>query len=403
MKSNHLILGTALLSALSMGVAQAGMLAPGANDLVPPALAKAVLAPTPVGDADELHYAWRSNIKPQTQAVFEAVSREFWADYPAAELASGIDIHTTAAGAVVRISPLAGTSVAVQPADLRLERDGQLYVNASGLTSVASAEDVAAGLPEFPDGTSAFRLRPELGSGDFTLSAPVSDGRYLIHVYEPDSEQQLKLRAQADAHLSGQPLKLSAQFEDANGVAAVDSMSGVLTAPDGRSFDLNYSRQRDGSFAVSLPAPAAATSDGPVLWEVHTFSSAGAVLRDAKTAISISAPIARLDGSARQLALRAHGTNVVVQFGVDSAIPARFQLTGTLWGTNAKGALVPVANAQTAKTLSGASDEYLELRFMTGVVDPSGVRAPFEIRDLRLQNQADMGLLERRDRAWVSD
>ena len=397
------VLIPALIAALFGSAAYAGMLAPGKADLVANQLAKAGVSPAPLADSDELHYAWRSDEAITEQVPFEAASREFWADYSAAQLSSGVDIHTTAAGAVVRISPLSGTEQSVNPADLQVQRNGQTFANASGISSVASAEDVAAGLPAFPDGTSAFRLREDLGSGDFKLTAPVAEGRYLIHVYEPNSEQVLKLRSASDSYLSGQNLNLRASFEVGGRVSTADNLSGVLTAPDGRSFELSYSRQRDGSYAASLPAPSAAVSDGPIPWEVHTFSSAGEVLRDAKTAISIAAPVARLSGSANQLALRAHGTNVVVQFGVDSAIAGRFQLTGTLWGTNAKGALVPVAVAQTAKNLSGDAGGFLELRFLTGVVDPAGVVAPFEIRDLRLQNQADMSVLERRERAWVSD
>ncbi len=403
MNTKHKILIAALSAALYSGVSGAGMLNPDTGDLVATAVAKAAIAPEPIVENPELHYAWRSSETSTEQSPFEAVSQEYWADYSADQLSAGIDIHTTAPGAVVRISPLQGTRHAVQPADLQVQRNGQLYANASGISSVASAEDIAAGLPAFPDNTSAFRLRAELGSGAFRLSAPVSDGRYLIHVYEPDSDQQLKLSAAADSHLSGQNLSLRASFESGGRVSAVDNINGVLTAPDGRSFELDYTLQRDGSYAANLPAPAAAASDGPIPWEVHTFSSSGEVLRDAKTAISITAPVARLSGAAHQLSLRAYGTNVVVQFGIDSGVSGRFQLTGTLWGTNEKGALVPVAVAQTAKDLSGVEGDYLELRFLTDVVDPAKVRAPFEIRDLRLQNQADMGLLERRARAWVSD
>jgi len=403
MKRSKLFLGISLICAIGITNASAGMLAAGPNDLVSNRVAKAAGTNPPVVEANELHYAWRSDAKQAALVPFESVSREYWADYSGAQLSAGIAIHTTAPGAVVRISPAQGTPVAIEPEMLQVQHAGQVYANATGLTSVASAEDLAGGIPNFPDGTTAFRLSAELGPGDFRLSAPVSSGQYLVHVYEPDSELQLKLSAASDALLSGQTLQLSAQFETAGRTAAVDSISGVLTAPDGRSFDLTYRQLRDGSYSASVEVPEAAQTDGPVLWEVHTFTSAGQVQRDAKTAVAIASATARLSGTAERLALRARGTNVVVQFGVDANLSARLQLTGTLWGTNAKGALVPVAVAQTAKSMAGSADDYLELRFLTGVVDPAGVRAPFEIRDLRLQDQADMGLMERRERAWVSN
>jgi hypothetical protein len=400
----HSILTLALFT-LSLQTHAAGLLPASSNDLVASRLSNDAVAAGRDLPSEELHYAWalEKSIALDTAATpFEAESREFWADHDADALQRGIRIHTTAPGALVRLSPIGNVRAPLQPADLVIERNGRLLANNSALVSVARPQDLAEGTAPFPEGSSAFRLDAALGAGEFILRAPTASDRYLVHVFEPDSNDVLKLQAATDTHLAGDSLNLRADFQRAGRSVAADRMAGVLTAPDGRSFELSFVRQRDGSYQANLPTPPAAAMGGPVLWQAHTFSSAGEILRDAKTAIAVTNPVARLNGQTEQLALRAHGTNVVVQFGIESAVSSRLQLTGTLWGTTTTGALVPVASAQTAKMVSAGNEGVLELRFMTDVVDPAGVRAPFEIRDLRLLNQADMGLLERRQRAWRS-
>ncbi len=398
------ILTLAVLT-LSLQAHANGLLPAGTNDLVADTLSNVAIDPGRAMPTEELHYAWpldKGIALDVAAAPYQAESREFWADHDADALQRGIRIHTTTPAALVRLSPIGTVRAPLQPADLVIERNGRLLTNSSALVSVARPQDLAEGTAPFPEGSSAFRFDATLGAGEFILRAPTASDRYLVHVYEPASNDVLKLAAATDAHLAGGNLKLKADFQRSGRSVAVDRMAGVLTAPDGRSFELRFTRQRDGSHQASLPTPPAAAMGGPVLWEVHTFSSAGEVLRDAKTAIAVTNPVARLNGQTEQLALRAHGTNVVVRFGIESAVSSRLQLTGTLWGTAASGALVPVATAQTANRVDVGNEGMLELRFMTGVVDPAGVRAPFEIRDLRLLNQADMGLLERRERAWTS-
>lgn len=398
---NRSILFLTLLVATSASHA-AGLLPATANDLVPDQLS--TLRPKAAASlpSEEVHYAWRlqSDATLAAQAPHQAESREFWADHDATAWQSGVRVHTTRPGALLRISPLATTRAPLQPADLIVERNGRQYGNASALASVASADDLAAGAAPFPAGTTAFRLDASLGAGEFVLRAPAASGGYLLHVFEPDSSDVLKLQATRDSHLAGQSLNLRAQFERSGRLQSLDRVAGVLTAPDGRSFDLAFRRQFDGSYSASLPAPSAADMGGPVLWEVHAFGAKGEILRDAKTAVAISNPVARLSGQIEQLPSRAVGTNVILQIGVETAVGSRYQLTGTLWGTDARGQLVPVATAQSAKGLAGNGS--MELRFLDEAIGPSHVRAPFELRDLRLLNQADMGLLERRETAWRS-
>ena len=61
-----------------------------------------------------------------------------------------------------------------------------------------------------------------------------------------------------------------------------------------------------------------------------------------------------------------------------------------------------VALGQSAAWLEAGKGQ-IGLSFDTDVVAASGLHAPFEVRDLRLVDQATMSLIERRGRAVVVD
>ena len=78
---------------------------------------------------------------------------------------------------------------------------------------------------------------------------------------------------------------------------------------------------------------------------------------------------------------------------------SRYQASAVLYGTGADGQLHPAAIAQSAAWLERGKTS-LNLRYDASSL-ATALGAPWELRDLRLVNQADMGLLERRERALV--
>jgi hypothetical protein len=75
--------------------------------------------------------------------------------------------------------------------------------------------------------------------------------------------------------------------------------------------------------------------------------------------------------------------------------PAR-RAVGTLTAKALRAA--PAAVAHSAAWLDRGTAT-LDLQFDSAALLPSGLDAPYELRDLRLINQADMSLIERRERA----
>ena len=128
------ILFLTLLS-LTSGAAAGQLLPAGGQDLVPQRLSATQPKAVRALPSEELHYAWalEADASLSTTAPHTAESREFWADHDAADWQSGIRIHTTQPGALVRISPIGGQRSALQPSELIVERDGRRYGNASAL------------------------------------------------------------------------------------------------------------------------------------------------------------------------------------------------------------------------------------------------------------------------------
>jgi hypothetical protein len=204
----------------------------------------------------------------------------------------------------------------------------------------------------------------------------------------------LSLSADRDTTLVGGTI----HFRAALGHGALALASGIVTAPDGYSANLRFARNSDGSFSAAF-TPDTAHSVGPQLWEAHAFtatrSGSLSVLRDAKTAFAVSAPTARFGGDA-QIVNDSAGLHVTL--GITAASASRYQATGALYATGSDGALHPVALAQSATWLNAGSGK-IDLSFDAQTLGANGLHAPFELRDLRLVDQANMSLIERRERA----
>jgi hypothetical protein len=106
----------------------------------------------------------------------------------------------------------------------------------------------------------------------------------------------------------------------------------------------------------------------------------------------VSVPVARFDGSVvRERAAE----GLAVRIGVEAAAASRYGVSGVLYGTGADGVLRPVALAQSATWLT-AGHGNIVLRYDAASLS---LGAPWEVRDLRLVNQADLSVQERRERA----
>ena len=398
------LISIAVAAALFAGSAHAAehtrLLPAAAGDLVPTRLVAEKAALAADIERAPVDFAWALDPaeKLAPTVPFVAESREFWSTIDGAALQKGYAFQTTAPGALIRISPAGGNKTAsLKTSDLTLRLDGRQLDLKSAIEHSADAEQLKAAGAQFSDGTLVFRLARDVGAGRIELGAKHASGRYLMHVFEPDSALALSLGANRDRALAGDTVTLTARFDSEKGALAPESIGGVVTAPDGRSIDVVFARRKDGRYSADVALPADA-GDGLALWEAHTFAVAkhgGAlVARDAKTSFAVSKPTARLGGA---ISTEAKRDGVTVTLPVEAASAGRFEVRGVLYGTAKDGSLLPFAIAHAARWLDPGQAN-ITLKFGADVM-PSGLAAPYELRDLSLNDQARLGLLETRARA----
>lgn len=400
---------TFIVSALFAGsVAQAAELSSSAllqtaNDQVPARLQTIKSAKLAGVQLDRASSSMSWAIDPQIAldarpAAYVSESREYWIDATGTELQRGVSLSTTSKGTLIRISPRVGSSVAIDASTLGISSAGRRYASADALSATADQDALRAAGMDVPQGSVVVKLKDSVAAGRIELSAATAQGDYLIHVFEPASPVVLSLQALKDTVLAGETIQFKANIV---GGAKLDRLSGLISSPSGHSQSADFVRQRDGSFIASIK-PDAAQAGGHGLWEFHAFGNATLdtldVQRDARTAFAVSVASARLDGSIAALPAQGKSAALTMRIGVEAGNASRYQLAGVLYGTLADGSLRPAVVAHSATWLE-AGKASIDLKFDAEAIAQAGIGAPYEVRDLRLINQADMSLIERRERA----
>jgi len=328
--------------------------------------------------------------------AYSAASREYWIDADEGELRNGIRLPLSASGAVVRISPHGGgAGNAIAMADVQVLVAGHRLDNARAIRSGADEDALRGAGMDVPQGSVALRLGDEVAGDDVRLALPTAHGAYLVHVFEPASTIVLGLAAERDGIAGGDRMRFRATIAG----ATLERVGGLVSAPDGASQTVDFGRQPDGSYVAEV-TPDVAHAGGHGLWEMHAFGITGgknAIPRDAKTAFAVSRPLARLEGGAERVATLSRNSGLALSVGVETGAASRYGLSGVLYGTGNDGKLHPVAMAQSAAWLD-AGHGRIELRYDAASLS---LGAPWEVRDLRLVDQADMSLQERRERAFA--
>ena len=373
--------------------AQAGtLLPPGAADQSPSRLQA---APLPAGEFERkpVNFAWALDPQAGLDAPepYLAESREFWAVAEASEMLAGLAIDTTAPGAVIRISPVMG-SRAVDPDQVHMLRQGRAIADPQSFQRKTNASQLKAAGMDVPDGSAVVQLAKEQGQGRFQVQLADAKGRYLVHVYEPESPFVLKAQADRRSVLAGDTLEVAAAMQRDGAKIAMPSnqVAGVLVSPSGRSYDLSFS---NGKARLQVPQDAGSE---PGLWEVQlsagTYTDGASVQRDARTAVEVTRPTAKLGGG--------YGYNAAaVRFDlpVQVAAAGRYEVRATLYATGRDGVSRPVSQAHSANWLEPGQRQ-LGLAFGRANV-PAGYGAPYELRFLELKDQTRMGTLDTRELA----
>jgi hypothetical protein len=380
------ILIMAVLAAAAFPVVAAQPLLPaGGNDQVPRRL---VTLPAPEGEFERkpVSFSWKLDpaetlSRPEPHVV---ESREYWQTVEGSELERGFDVNVSAPGALIRVSP-AREATRLDAADLALARNGR----AVPLQSMASDVQLqAAGMAVEP-GTAVIRMEKTAAAGRYRLQAAHATGRYVVHVFEPQSDVVLRAQANGNHALSGDTIEVGIAMQRAG--RAVDAKAeALLVAPDGRSLPVAVTTGRSGAASARVRLPKDASSLAG-LWELQVFANDGELARDARTAFAVTAPTARLGGD-----FTARARQLKVTLPVEVASTGRYEVRGTLYATGPDKLLHPVSQGHSAGWFEPGKAS-LELAFNRGHL-PAGYGAPFEVRQLELRDQTRMAPIELRER-----
>lgn len=341
-----------------------------------------------------------------------AKSREFRMITSVADLRGGITLPVTAPGAVVKISPEGATDANTFSAKDFVLRDstGTNFTDGKGVKLAVSAEQLREVGVAFAPGTAAFTLGAELAPGPVTLKLneaselPEGDS-VLVHVLEKASTTLLSVQTREASYLNGQRLEFGVQWLRPGMTPTDSDLTAAVYSPSGKHTVVKLQSDGKGGFlgALDLNDPEARPGE---LWEVEVDGNAKVeggqvVRRTVKTAFSYSAATAKLAGKT-ELLKSGDGEDLSLSVGVEVGSPGRYAITGVVYGTDSSGNLQPFAMAQSARFLE-PGQATIELTVQQKLVSESGLSAPFEVRDLLLQDQSRMGTLHRQARALKVD
>jgi hypothetical protein len=391
MKTTHLLFCIAF--AATFAAASTAATAAGPADIVPTTLratAKAAVLPGMTLSRDTVHFSWNlagDAVAAPTPHV--AASREYFVDVDAATLRRGVALSTTAKGSVIKLTPL-GAAAAVAKSltadDISVRVNGAPVALGDFAARVDDSRKLAADGVLFAPGALAFVIDDARGAASFEVSMKSADRGYLVHVFEPGSDNVLTLTTNRDAYLIGETIEVTART--ANG-AAITELSGGIAAANGDITPVAFARVGQDRFVGTAPLTAASAGALAEAFVVAKLDDGKVIaLRDAKVGFAVADPVARMRG-VRELT----GAS---SYRVDLEIVAegRYQVEAVLYGMKA-GQRVPIAIAHAAAWLV-PGNQAVTLRFDDLDLADRGIDGPFSPGHIALKNQGALQTLERR-------
>ena len=362
----------------------------GAKDQAPSRLV-ALPAPSAQIERAPVSFSWKLDpAQPlAASAPYVAQSREYWETVDAAALDRGVQLKMSAPGSLIRISPAQGA---------RALRSDELQVSgsrgAATMDNIAGSEQLTKAGMDVQAGTVIAKLGQQEGAGTYTVRVPKAEGQYLVHVFEPQSSDVLRAGTDRDHALAGSSLRFDVDFSRAGKLASTVQAEGMLVAPDGRSWPVALDASGNGGLAANVKLPTK-VGNTPGLWELQVFANADGIQRDARTAFAVAAPTARFNG-----VFAFNAKTMRMALPVQTGSTGRYEARGTLFATAADGVMRPVSEAHSAAWIKRGNG-MLVLQFDRAHL-PQGYGAPFEVRQLELNDQSRMAQLESRERAGIA-
>ncbi len=322
-------------------------------------------------------------------------SREYRMEVTGEQLRNGVALKTTAPGALVRISGV-NNYHAVEPQNLDLVVANQKFAKGTAFDTLVDSRMMQKTGVGFQRGTTGFKVANHVGQGNFNLKTTQSlndNDRFMVSVFEKNSDLELHLTADKSIYHKGGLMKLNANAWAFGKKQSINTVKGHLIAPSGDKIAVKFNKNGE----LQLPLNMATNQVPGALWtleaEAETLLNGVSVPRIAKIAFAYAEKTA---------ALRSYNVHVIDSGSKLSAmIPlqankeGRYEVRAVLYGTNSKGVLVPAMVTHSASDMA-AGMGLINMNFDQNLLTQSGLSAPFELRNVQLRDQRQMAVLELR-------
>ncbi len=320
-------------------------------------------------------------------------SRQYRMEVTGKQLRQGIKLNTTAPGALVRISGFNNNN-AIEPQNLSLVVSDQKFAKGTAFDTLVDSRMMTKTGVGFQRGTTGFKISEQVGKGAFKLQTQqqVADGdRYLVNVFEKNSDLELHLTANKSNYLKGHSMNIKSALWFDGKKLPFNALQSRLISPTGEKFKVLANK----SGQMQLPLNMNASRVPGALWTLETEAEAMVdgqmVKRIAKVAFSFADKTANL--SKMQPLVTVRGDNLSTAIPVNVKRLGRYEVRGVLYGTNSYGKLVPVMVTHAASDLTPGMG-VINMQFDQKILSATGLKAPFAIRNIQLRDQKQMALLE---------
>lgn len=328
---------------------------------------------------------------------YNALSNEYFMRVTGAQLNQGITVNTTQSEVALLISRGSSETAALDTGLLQLRHPDNAAQ--SLVTSRVSAEQLSQ--VSLFSNTVALKTAAAAPAGALKLStqqALSNDDKYLVQIKEKNSPYELSVSIPTQTYTEGERvIARGAMLSNGKAFKAAKA-SATLIAPNGDVSEVNV---RVNGTDINFTAADQSNIQSPIngMYELHVESAGEqnglAVQRNAKVAFALSRDTATLRGASIK---NANGLSADVKFVAKEA--SRFEVRGVLYGTNSKGRLVPVMETHAAQN-TNAGAETINLAFDAAILKKAGVKAPYELRDVRLFDQKQLGMIDTLNRKVV--
>lgn len=225
-----------------------------------------------------------------------------------------------------------------------------------------------------------------------STSQPLSlEDQYIVTVKEKGSAFTLNMDMQRQSFTHKDTVLATAKLAQ-SGKMMKSAMQAELVAPDGTVSKVSRQTNATGETVFTMDSPDEAIPPAFGLYELRVKTSntqdGMKISRNAKVAFALTND----SGSLNKVVMRDQkGLRAII--GLDAEADTRFEARGILYGTNQAGEMIPVMETHTAQDLKSGVNK-LVMEFDKNILAKADVNAPFELKNIRLYDQKQMGMID---------